>query len=220
VNYTFSFKLKKNKSSEEIDSKLDLKKNDVNNGQKAKPNKELLEKLKEEMRKLIKKPQSSSESEQSIDNVVIAAIKNNSNNEQNLVHDSILTIPPLYLSNNNEFQLSSDTFLMNSNPKIENENLKDEDDGKILFTSIRNDESNKVETLRFDKNLAVINDKKNNKRKLSENDSDEDDASEEEDDDDDDDDDDEEEEENETDENISSEDSDNSDFGSKSTSAK
>jgi hypothetical protein len=202
------FKNKKNKSSEEIDPKLDLKKNDVNNGQKAKPNKELLEKLKEEMRKLIKKPQSASETEPSIDNVVIAAIKNNSNNEQNLVHDSILTIPPLYLGNN-EFQLSSDTFLMNKSTKNENENSKDEEDGKILFTSIRNDEGNKVETLRFDKNITANannnNNNNNNKRKLSENDSDEDDESEEEDDED------ENEEENESDENISSECSENND---------
>lgn len=189
-----------------------MKKNDVNNGQKAKPNKELLEKLKEEMRKLIKKPQSSSETENSIDNVVIAAIKNNTNNELNLVHDSIMTIPPLYLGNN-EFQLSSDAFLMNSDNK-NNQNgdgaAKNEDDGKILFTSIRNDEGNKVETLRFDKNVTVHNnDNNNNKRKLSENDdSDDEDESEEEDDDDD---------ENESDENGSGEDSDNSDYGFKST---
>ncbi len=89
--------------------------------QKAKPNKELLEKLKEEMRKL-RKP----------------AVGNGSNNGTGASKDSLLTIPPLELGNElgNGFLMVKDH--VNSNGKEKSQSSSSENDGKILFSTNSN----------------------------------------------------------------------------------
>ena len=108
--------------------------------QKAKPNRELLEKLKEEMRKL-KKPTNSSSDASTTDQ---CSMENKSdkeaNNAYNLGHGTLLTIQPLLLGNE-EFKLSSSNFLMSTSSNsseqkadlIAGEAGLGNDDGKIMF---------------------------------------------------------------------------------------
>ena len=105
----------------ESDDLKDAKKSEISSDakkgedgqQKAKPNKELLDKLKQEMRK-IKKP------------------TNNSNLINSIELDTLSTIPPLILEND----LRNGNFLMSNITKdIETETTKENDDGKILFST-------------------------------------------------------------------------------------
>jgi hypothetical protein len=113
--------------------------NGKNTNQKAKPNKELLEKLKEEMRKLRKINTSESTTAQANEGA-------NTDLGGNLGQDTLLTIQPLLLGNN-EFQLSSSNFLMSSSDQKEalGDDKVDIDDGKILFTDSILDKSNSNE---------------------------------------------------------------------------
>ena len=86
--------------------------------QKAKPNKELIEKLQEEMGK-IRKP-------------------NEDIKEESKQADTLLTIPPL-LVGNREFVMSSCNFLMSSDKNNKTEDLTDDNSGKILFENSKND---------------------------------------------------------------------------------
>ena len=99
--------------------------------QKAKPNKELLEKLKEEMRK-IRKPNVDVKDEAT-------------QNIEAKQSETLLTIPPLLIGNK-EFALSSCNFLMTSDKNTKTDDLADDKSGKILFNDLKSDqttESNK-----------------------------------------------------------------------------
>ena len=85
--------------------------------QKAKPNKELLEKLKEEMRK-IKRPPTVESGEKSA--------------------DTLLSIPPLLLGNG-EFTLSSCSYLMTSEMKRDVSALKENEEDIIMFAKDKPD---------------------------------------------------------------------------------
>ena len=90
---------------------------------KAKPNRQLLEKLKEEMRKL-KKPTTQNE-------------KSNENESESTKQQTLLTIPPLLLGDS-EFKLSSCNYLMSADSSSANA-AKDDEDGKIMLCENSND---------------------------------------------------------------------------------
>lgn len=121
------------------DAKLNVSNaNGTQNSQKIKPNNELLEKLKEEMRKLRQRT-SAAAAAASAAAAVVEAVNDNKPDAKQDDHpivgpnpaETLLTIPPLILPNCNEMKLISNRQTTdNTVTKIE-----DNDDGMIVFTS-------------------------------------------------------------------------------------
>ncbi len=96
---------------------------------KAKPNRELLEKLKEEMRKISKIRKTTTQ------NTVQVSL-GSSTDLPVPQHESLLTIAPLLTSNDAEFTLSSYSFLKTVAASSDTKgNAEVENDGKILFSN-------------------------------------------------------------------------------------
>ena len=147
--------------------------------QKAKPNKELLEKLKEEMLKLRKTTASSETAAVATTPEANAANKENS---FSMGSETLLTIKPLLLGNA-EFKLSSSDFLMSTSTK-KGEDAAEQtqvDDGKIMFAdsllerSNINEDEGKMGPKKKKRKLTSYSDEENISRSSSESDEDDED---------------------------------------------
>jgi hypothetical protein len=131
--------------------------------EKAKPNRELLEKLKEEMRKIKCKPSLMNKYQLTQPN-----IENEEEEKGSMVQNELLTIPPLLMKNKSEFELSSCNFLMTT-PSTTTETSQLEDSANqtndiIMFSNndnktaikqkplFQSNESNKKQKLDIDNN--------------------------------------------------------------------